>query len=459
MANFLTNLFTSGSKPPKVSSFKEAGVNGAQIVGGWLVDRERNPKLSFLQRSTRYEEIMSNIAVVGAGVRYFTSLGASAVWSVKPAEDDKDEMYADFMRLVMDDISQSWSSVVKSALMYRYMGLSVGEMTAYKAEDGNIRLKSIDNRPARTIQQFDQDETTGNIRGFGQYDVNTGNILYIPREKCLYVVDNLIDDSPAGMGVLRHVFESCERLKVLLEQEIVGFAKDLRGIPIGRVPYAELSQAVNNNEITEEQAKAAIAGMEALIRAHKKLPETGIMLDSKPYVSRSDTGMTQTNNRQWDIELLQGQSPGLAEVGKAIERTQKEIARVLSSEAQMLDGAGSNALSKDKSSNAYLAVNAAIHDVVDAANKDIISFVWKLNGFDTKLMPKFAVEDISDKDAESVATVLKDMATAGAVLSPDDPVINDLRSMLGVSALDLDEVAAQMLEDQQAAAQQMQVGV
>ncbi len=458
MANFFTNLFQTGKAAPKVSDFKEAGVSGAQIVGGWLIDRERNPKLTYLQRNVKYEEIMSNIAVVGAGVRYFTSLGASAIWSVAPAEDDKDEMYADFVRRMMDNVDQPWSSIIKSALMYRYLGFSVAEMTAYKDEDGSILFKSIENRPSRTIQQFDVDEKTGKLVGFGQYNVSNGQTLYIPRNKCLYIVDNLIDDSPVGMGVLRHVFESCERLKLLLEHEITGFAKDLRGIPIGRAPFTELNLAVNNGEITAEAAQAAVAQMEAIIKANKRLPETGVMLDSKTYTNRSDTGVAATANKQWDLELLQGTSPGLAEVGKAIERTQKEIARVLSSEAQMLDGAGSNALSKDKSTNAYLAVNAAIHDVVDTANKDIIPNLWKLNGFDPKLMPKFSVEDISDKDAESVAAVLKDMATAGATLSPDDEAINAIRDMMGVPQVDLDKVAAQMLADQQSLAQQMQIG-
>ncbi len=188
-----------------------------------------------------------------------------------------------------------------------------------------------------------------------------------------------------------------------------------------------------------------------------KLPETGLVLDSKTYMNRSDTGVAATANKQWDLELLEGSaSNGLADIGKAIERIQEEIARVLSSEQQMLSGGGSQALSKDKSANAYLAVNAAIGDVVDAANKDIIPFMWQLNGWDKKYAPKFSAEDVSDKDAQSIAATLKDMATAGATLSPDDPVTNDIRSMLGVSLVDLEKVAAQMLDEQQMMQQQTQ---
>jgi len=449
-------MFGFGAKRPSTSPFRESGAAGVNIVNGYIVDRERNNKLTFLQRSTNYEELMSNIAVVGSGVRYFTALGASAVWSVQASEDDKDEKYADFARRMMEELDQSWSTVVKHSLMYRYLGLSIGEMVARRTDEGDILIKAIENRPIRTIERFDVDDM-GQLLGFGQVNPVNNQELYIPRQKCLYVVDNLINDSPAGMGVLRHVFESCERLKRLMDLEVVGYAKDLRNIPVGRVPYTELQRAVNNNEITKEQANAAIASMEALVRLKSKLPETSIILDSKTYESRSDTGVAVSGNKQWDLELLEGgASNGLADIGKAIERIQTEIARVLSSESQMLHGAGSQALSKDKSTNAYLAVNSAIGDVVDAANKDIMPYLWKLNGFDPLMMPKFNVEDISDKDAESIAVVLKDMAAAGATLSPDDEVINDLREMLGVSQVDLEKAAAQMFEEQQMEMQAMQ---
>lgn len=444
------SIFTSSSatKRPPITPMKEMGATGANIVGGYIVDREKNHKLTYLQRSTSYENIMANIAVVGSGVRYFTALGASAVWSVEAAEGDDSDEYTELVERMMTTVDQSWSTIIKHALMHRYIGFSVQEWTAFRDEDGMILFKSIENRPQRTIKQFDVADS-GEVLGFGQEVPATGQNLYIPRKKTLYLVDNLIDDSPAGMGVLRHVFESCERLRDYLKLEQQGYEKDLRGIPIGRVPYAELNQAVQNGEITQEQAKSAISAMENLVRSSRKLPDTGITLDSKNYVSRADNGVAVTANRQWDLELLQGVSPGLQEINNAIERVQKEIARVLSSEAQMLDGAGSNALSKDKSTNAYLAVNATLHDVCEQVNKDLITPLWELNGLPKEKKPKLKVEDVSAKDAESVAVVLKDMATAGATLAPDDPAINDLREMLGISQVDLEAAAEMMAMEQE----------
>lgn len=434
------------NKRPAITPRKEMGVSGCSIVGGYINDREKNPKLSFLQRSTRYEEIMSNIAIVGAGIRYFTSLGISAAWSVKAAEADTSEEYVEYVNQMMVNMEQSWSTVIKHALMYRYLGFSVQEWTAYRDEaNGLIYYKSIENRPQRTIRQFDVEES-GKVLGFGQESVDSGRTFYIPRSKTLYMVDDLIDDSPAGMGILRHVFESCERLKNYINLETQGFEKDLRGIPIGRIPYAELQRAVANGEIKKEEAIAAKEAMENLVKLARKLPETGITLDSKTYESRSETGITATGNPQWDLQLLQGVSPGLPDINVAIERIQREIARVLSAESMLLDGGGSNALSKDKSSNAYLAINSALHEVKEQINKDLLPPLWRLNGFPEEMMPCLEVEDVSAKDAASVAAVLRDMATAGAPLAPDDEAINDVRSLLGVSKADLDKAILSMVE-------------
>ena len=188
--------------------------------------------------------------------------------------------------------------------------------------------------------------------------------------------------------------------------------------------------------------------MEDLIRMSRKLPDTGIMLDSRGYESRSDTGISVSSNPQWDLQLLQGTAPGLPDINVAIERTQREIARVLSCESMLLDGGGSNALSKDKSVNAYLAVNSCINDIKEQATKDLIPALWKLNGFPKDKMPRFKVEEVSSRDAESVAVILRDMASAGATLSPDDPVINDVRDMLGISQVDLEKATERLLEQQ-----------
>src|SRR5260221_278291 len=66
----------------------------------------------------------------------------------------------------------------------------------------------------------------------GQRIANQIRDLGLPRTKIMYLVDDTLTDSPEGMGLLRHCVEPAERLKEYLEQEAIGFLRDLRGIPI-----------------------------------------------------------------------------------------------------------------------------------------------------------------------------------------------------------------------------------
>lgn len=428
---------------PKVKPFSEFGRLGTFVYSGYLYDRENNPKLAYLQRNLRYEELISNTAIIGAGVRYLTSLCSSAEWSVKPSEEDKDEFYANFVRRMMETVDQSWMQVVEQSILYYYYGFSLQEWTAEKQDDGAILFRSIEARPQRTIQQFDLDDL-GTVHGFGQRLPIGGQTFYIPRSKCLYIVDDVLTDSPVGLGILRHVFETCERLKNYLDIEYASYARDLRGIPVGRAPYAELQKAVKNGELLQADAEKAVAAMETLMKSSKKLPDTAIILDSSQYISKSDTGLNVSSSPQWDLEILQGNGQGFADIDRAINRLQAEIARVLSVENLLLSGGGSQALSEDKSKRTFLTANSINAHIAARTTKDLLEPLWNLNGFDKKFMPKFDVEEINDRTAEETAKILKDLAASGAVLSADDPVINDIRSALGVSLVDLNQKAREM---------------
>lgn len=447
MANIFKSIFgTNNAKPPKASPYAEVGVSGAVSFNGFLRERERNHKLAYTERQNSYEDIIKNVSIVGAGIRFFCNLGAGSNWTYEPSEQDADGEYADWFEKQMEKNSDPWSQIVRHALMYNFRGFAVLEKTAARDRlDGSIFWRSIENRPQNTIDKWYIDED-GNVTAFGQTNPQDGKELIIPRDKCFYLVDNLIDDSPAGTGVLRHTFKTAERLQEYELLEGQGFARDLRGIPFGRVPFAELQAAVGRGDITDAEAKAAIASMSSAVQMQTKSANTGFLLDSITYTGKSDTGESVSSVPQYDIGTVQGDAPGLVDMGKAIERMQAEIARVFGVEQLLLHNAGSNAMAESKSSNLYLTINACLNDIADRANKDVIRPLFRLNGLDENLAPKAKAEDVNALDAESIAAVLRDMATAGAALSPNDEVINDVRTMLGVSSADLDAGLAGMVE-------------
>ena len=429
----------SGStlKPPAATPFREMGMSGTGVFGGYVQSRERSSQWVGAQRYVTISDMAVNASIVAAGMHYFLNLIAHPRWAYRPPEKLKDDAEAqaaaDLVAEVMDDLGQPWSRVVRRAGTYRFYGFGVQEWTAKKRTDGKIGLASIEPRPQATIERWSVDES-GAVSGVWQRPPQTGELLGIPRSKILYLVDDVLSDSPEGVGIFRHLAEPWERLKTYYALEARAFERDLRGTPVGRVPYTLLREAVASGELTEDQAKALTETMERFVKLQVKQSDTAITLDSIPYYSQASDGNKVAGIPQWGLELLQGGSAGMGEVAAAITRTQTEMARIIACEGLMMgEQSGNRSLGEDKSRNLYLIGNAVLSDIVGGVRQDIISAICDLNGIPEEMRPVPEAEDIAFKSAETVARILAQMAQAGAVLAPDDPVVEDVRSLMGVS--------------------------
>ena len=72
----------------------------------------------------------------------------------------------------------------------------------------------------------------------------------------------------------------------------------------------------------------------------------------------------------------------MAEVDNAINRTQMEMARILTTEHLMLgavQGSANRALSEDKSKNLYLIANSVLQDIAAGVKQDIIPVICAEN--------------------------------------------------------------------------------
>jgi hypothetical protein len=146
---------------------------------------------------------------------------------------------------------------------------------------------------------------------------------------------------------------------------------------------------------------------------------------------------------KWGMELVTGDAPGLADVAKAIDRINHEMATIMGVDELLTGttGTGSFALSKNKSTNLYLMANSMLRDERLQVDHDLLWPLWSLNGFDDKLMPKCKTEDVSPKDIDQISTVLRNMATAGSTIQPNDEIINWFRDLIGAPHVDLDQMA------------------
>jgi len=429
MAGIFDTLI-SGLRSRRVAPTKTLGAAGTAIYGGYIQENEQNSKLQGTEKYRTYSDILANTAIVAAGVRYFLNLVQKAEWSFNPAEDTPQAIeLAELVEEMMNDMETPWSRAMRRAAMYKFYGFSVQEWTAKKRDDGKIGMFDIAPRAQQTIERWDVD-STGRVLGCVQKSPQTSEDIYLPRTKLLYLVDDSLNDSPEGLGIFRNIVDSVNRLARYEQLEGFGFESDLRGVPVGRAPYRRLQELVSDGSITEEDATAAARVIEDFIGKHIKNPQLGIVLDSAVYESTDDAS-TPSGQKQWDVDLLKGNSSGLSEVNAAIERVNHEIARLMGVEHLLLGQTrGTQALSEDKSHNFGMIVGSTLGELEESVNRDIIAPLCELNGWDPDLWPKAQTEEIQFKSPTEVTQALADLAKA--MLDPEDPAINVIRKQLGL---------------------------
>lgn len=425
--------FTKAIKRIAAKPTDTVGVGSTPIHGGYIQTAEKSTDLQGAKRYIKFSEALVNVAIVGAGIRYFLNLISKVTWTAEPADESEEaKKLAEFVKDVMHDMSTPWSRVVRRAAMYRFYGFSVQEWTAKMREDGKVGLKNIAPRAQSTIERWDRDDN-GEIVNIYQRSPQDGKELGLPRSKTIYIVDDSLSDSPEGLGLFRHIVPHSERLQRYEQIEGYGIETDLRGIPILRAPLLLLEAMVSENKLSKTDKDAMLQVLKDFISNHIRAPETGLLLDSKTYATQDEKGAPSAVH-QWDVELLKGETSALPELGKAIERLTRNIAILLGVEHLLLgtESKGSYALSRDKTNNFFLIVDSTLNEIKEALDKDFLETLWGLNGLPSELMPELKPEPVKFRDIEQITKALADLATAGAVLAPDDLVINEIRDLLGL---------------------------
>lgn len=422
--------------PVKPRPFEAMGAFGTAIYGGYIVESEKDARLSGLEKYRTYSNILANTAIVAAGVRYFLNLVGKANWRVEPADSSEEaERIADIVADVMTDMVTPWHRIVRRAAMYRFYGFSLQEWTAKRRQDGAIGLHDIAPRPQKTIERWDV-TTSGEVLGVVQRSPQTMQEIYLPRGKLIYLVDDSLDDSPQGLGLFRHIAPKAETLSRYELLEGWGFERDLRGTPIGRGPLSEMAQMLTAGNLTAEQVTTLRAPIEQFVKNALKGKDTGLVLDSAVYRGTGES-QTPSTTPQWNVELLQGSTNSQPDMARAIERLNREMARILGVEHLLLgaDSSGSFALSKDKTQSFGMIVTSTLQEIKESFEADFLTPLFDLNGWNYDLWPTMKVEQIQFRDIEQITGALADLAQSGAVLAPDDPAVNEVRDMLGLSSV------------------------
>lgn len=441
--NILTRLFKRAVPTNAIGSNRSSSTDY-----GYVVERaDASLNLLGQRRFDTYQQMVRDVSIVAAGVRLFVNLIANAVWTVNPPEDLDNEAleaqaqeYADAAYAALFDMTSSWSSVVRKLAMFRFQGFAVMEWTAKRRPDGSIGLLDIEHRPQSTLIRWNRDPS-GTVVSVVQR-VPGGSEAILPRGKIVYAVDDTLTDSPEGVGLFRHLAAVRNRLQLFLELEEIGFANDLRGIPVARAPLGELRKEVADapmgpeRDAIEAKRKAMIQPLLDFLDKHVKNAEQGVLLPSDTFVSKSsDSTLTPSATHKWGLELLNGSSTSFEAMAEAIKRMNAELARIMGVEHLLLgqDGGGSLALARSKVGTFYLTVTSTLLDIAEVLDRDVLKPLADMNGWPEELRPRMGVNEISDRDIEQVTAALANIATAGAPLVHNDPAVGELYDMLGLT--------------------------
>lgn len=322
------------------------------------------------------------------------------------------------------------SRIVKRVAMGRFHGFSLQEWSLKLGPKGKLVLDDVEVRMQHTIAQWDLDLASGVVLGAVQESPLTGVSVYLPREKLIYYVDDAMTASPEGLGLFRHVVNRSRALRIFEELEVRGYENDLRGIPVGRAPI----KAMRDSGMSNEEIQRELLAMQTFLQSHRRTPELALLLDSMTYESQDGTGVPSAV-KQWDVDLLKTNSmQGHEHIAVAIERLNREIARVLGAESLLTGetGSGSLAMSLDKSQNFALIVASALKEIAEIINRDLVTPLMRYNGIDESLRPIVKPDAVQHRTITEITTALKDVAQTN--LGPTDPVIIKLFDMMGLPA-------------------------
>jgi hypothetical protein len=423
------------NRPARVAPTETLGVGGAVAVGGYLDRNERSTDLVGTERYRTFSDILANVSIAAAGIRFFLNLVAKAGWKFEPAEGVPGAIeYAEKTEAAFYGMETPWSRVVRRSAMFRMHGFAIQEWTAKRMPDGTIGFLDVAPRPQVTIERWDL-ERSGNVLGVIQRAPATGEEIYLPRQKIVYAVDDSLADTPEGLGLFRHMVEPAKRLRAYQLLEAYGFESDLVGVPLARAPLRMLEDLVKQGALSEADREAILSPLKAFLQNHAKNPQLGLLLDSEPFRSL-DEASTPSSSKKWEVETMTSETATLQErLAASIERLNREIARVLGVEGLLLGATqtGSLALSQDKSQNFGLIVDSTLTECKETFQDDLVKPLFRLNGWPEEAEPTLKTDATQYRDILQVTSALAQMATAGAVLAPEDPAIAEVRDLLGIS--------------------------
>jgi len=425
--------------PKKATATRELGASGSYGMNDQLRPDEFLPKLRGLNATRTFREMKDNDPVIGAILMAFEMLLRAAEFRVEAVNDSPEAEEAKlFVEQCFADMEGTVDDFLAEVLTFLPFGFSVFEVvykirggrntsdtTRYSQfDDGRYGIQKLAPRAQWTIDRFLTD-ANGAITGVRQtaLTLKMGSVE-IPIEKLLHFRTSTINNDPSGRSILRNAFTSYHYASHIQMIEAIAVEREMNGIPVGRIP-------------SEYLADSATAAQQGFTNAFKKIlrdvkfNDQGFILIPSDVYENDDGSKTSIPMVQFDLVTAKGTRA--IPTGDVILRHQQNIARSVLADFLMLGSGdkGSFALSKSKT-DLFLAAAAGYTEAISSVlNRQLLTRLWELNGFDPELMPSITFGDIAPVDLAELGAFVRDIAGAGMPLFPDDDTENTIRRAAG----------------------------
>jgi hypothetical protein len=425
--------------PKKATATRELGASGSYGMNDQLRPDEFLPKLRGLNATRTFREMKDNDPVIGAILMAFEMLLRAAEFRVEAANDSPEAEEAKiFVEQCFADMEGTVDDFLAEVLTFLPFGFSVFEVvykirggrttsdtTRYSQfDDGRYGIQKLAPRAQWTIDRFLTD-ANGAITGVRQtaLTLKAGSVE-IPIEKLLHFRTSTINNDPSGRSILRNAFTSYHYASHIQMIEAIAVEREMNGIPVGRIP-------------SEYLADSATAAQQGFTNAFKKIlrdvkfNDQGFILIPSDVYENDDGSKTSIPMVQFDLVTAKGTRA--IPTGDVILRHQQNIARSVLADFLMLGSGdkGSFALSKSKTDLFLAAAAGYTEAIASVLNRQLLTRLWELNGFDPELMPSISFGDIAPVDLAELGAFVRDIAGAGMPLFPDDDTENTIRRAAG----------------------------
>ncbi len=415
----------------KPVDFRELGSIGLNRYNSYI-EEEFLPELRGTKAVKTFREMRDNDAYIGATLFAIEMLARESEWQVEPySNKENHKKDAAFLEECVDDMSHTWSDFVSEIFTMLVFGYSIFEIvykirggnsefseTKSKYNDGKIGWRKFAIRSQETISRWLFD-TTGGLQGIEQVAPPDYRTRIIPIEKLILFRTSTHKNNPEGRSILRNAYRAWYFKKHIENIEAIGIERDLAGLPIAWVPPQLLKTTALKEEV------ATLEAIKKIVKNVRRDEQEGIIL---PLAYDSN------GNKIFDFGLLSTGGRRQFDTSTIIERYNRAIVTTVLADFIMLGAErGSYSLATEKTSLFSRAIDAWLNTIDDTFNRYAVTRLFEANGMQTEELPYIKHKTVEKIDFDAVSKLISSLATAGAVIFPNEQLENYLLRQLGLN--------------------------